>query len=64
VNPKERDARDKRMWNSLDKKQREWVTQLLTADQLAVEVRESLACAFAFDLGQRGDPDRRLVLLS
>jgi len=52
------------MWNSLDKKQREWVTQLLTADQLAVEVRESLACAFAFDLGQRGDPDRRLVLLS
>lgn len=43
---------DAKMWQSLTREQRAWVTKLLEADQLAVDAREWLACAFAFDLGR------------
>ena len=46
-------AHDEKMWKTLNREQRAWVERLLRADQLAVDARESLACAFAFDMGQQ-----------
>lgn len=44
-------AHDEKMWKSLNREQRAWVAKLLQADQLAVDMREWLACAWAFDQG-------------